>query len=165
MVDEPGQLRPLGGGAGDDVGEDADGAGLVQPVMLSCGVLVGGGDAGVAEYVARPSNDGFVDGFANSVACLRGLPDLPRCRSPLVEVCVPPAAGIAPASFEAGIQQTRLMRSALPCPVMQTRMNYSERNGAKLLQGDPQTARRAAAFLGKQDPAWRNCMEPRRCRR
>ena len=38
-------------------------AGLLQPVVLPCCVLIGGGDAGVAEDVARPSNDRFRDGF------------------------------------------------------------------------------------------------------
>ena len=63
MVDQPGQLRPLGGGTGNDVGEDADRSGPLQPVMLSCRVLVGGGDARVAEDVAGPANDRFRDGF------------------------------------------------------------------------------------------------------
>ena len=98
MIDQPSQPRPVGGPR-DNIGEDADSAGILQPVMLPSGVLVGGGDARVAEDVARPSNDGFADGFGNSIACLRGLPDLPKCRSPSVEGCVPPAVGIAPALF------------------------------------------------------------------
>ena len=115
MGDQPSQLRPFGRCAGDDVGEDAYCADLLQPVMLGCGVRVGGGEARVAEDVACPSNDGFADGFGNSIACLPGLPVLPKCRSPSVEGCVPPAVGIAPASFDVGIQQTRFMHSAPPC--------------------------------------------------
>ena len=59
MVDQPGQLRPLRRCAGDDVGEDADRAGLLQPIVLPRCILVGGGDARVAEDIARPSNDRF----------------------------------------------------------------------------------------------------------
>ena len=75
MVDQPRKLRPIGRCAGDDVGEDADRAGPLQPVVLPRGVLVGGRDARVAEDVARPSNDRLQDSFLEgcSVASPRPL--------------------------------------------------------------------------------------------
>ena len=84
MVNQPGQLRPIGGCAGDDVGEDADRSGPLQPVVLPRRVLVSGGDARVAEDVARPANDRFRDGFRHGhSAALPGPRKLSLYPSPI----------------------------------------------------------------------------------
>ena len=69
VIDELGEAGALEALARDDVGEDADGAGLDEPGALGVEVLVVGRDACVAKGVASASRHGrlnivrFQDGF------------------------------------------------------------------------------------------------------
>ena len=73
VIDELGQGRAVEALTRDDVGEDANGASLNEPVALGVGVLVVGRDASVAQGVAHAGRRHrlnivrFQDGF-------RGLP-------------------------------------------------------------------------------------------
>ena len=53
VIDELGQGRAVEALTRDDVGEDANGASLNEPVALGVGVLVVGRDASVAQGVAH----------------------------------------------------------------------------------------------------------------
>jgi hypothetical protein len=53
LVHDGGELGPVGAGAAGPVDKDPVAAGLGEGVDLEVGVLVGGGDAGVAEQVAH----------------------------------------------------------------------------------------------------------------
>ena len=55
VIDELGQGRAVEALTRDDVGEDANGASLNEPVALGVGVLVVGRDASVAQGVAIAS--------------------------------------------------------------------------------------------------------------
>ena len=52
MVDELAQSRALKLSSGDHVDEDANGAGLAQPVFLGGDILIRGRHAGIAENIA-----------------------------------------------------------------------------------------------------------------
>ena len=66
VIDEFGEARALEGLSGNGVGEYADSACLNQAEALGVGILVNGGNAGVAEVIAgsaRLGLDRFRDRF------------------------------------------------------------------------------------------------------
>ena len=75
MVDQRAQPGALELSSGDHVAEDADGAGVAQPVFLAGDILVRGRHAGIAENIAtagrlgRLFNGRFGDGAKGTVFC------------------------------------------------------------------------------------------------
>jgi hypothetical protein len=56
LVEDLGEDRAVGAGAAGGLGEDPVAAGVLEGVDLELGVLVGGGDASVAEQVSHPGS-------------------------------------------------------------------------------------------------------------
>jgi hypothetical protein len=56
LVQELGEDGPVGAGAAGGLGEHPIAAGVLEGVDLELGLLVGGGDAGVAEQVSHGGN-------------------------------------------------------------------------------------------------------------
>ena len=81
VIDELGQGRAVEALTRDDVGEDANGARLNEPVALGVGILVVGRDASVAQGVAHAGHrlnivrfrDGFTMGHFTSIPGFRSV--------------------------------------------------------------------------------------------
>ena len=78
VIDELGQGRAVEALTRDDVGEDANGARLNEPVALGVGVLVVGRDASVAQGVAHAGHRlnivRFQDGFhVHTLSSVQGV--------------------------------------------------------------------------------------------